>query len=184
MAQLRKKSTLIPRWDYPMTTRNVNVSVATPDDPFANSTTSYTFIRGAALACSIQNMSSWDINNLPEGIKTKQVFRMFSNTPLYSSIEGTDRMSDSIYLPDSFFSLNDTTAPVGVGGWYNVIKPYYRNVGVVVHCECVIFKDDNPLNTDGLSQFPSTVNLDPLIDTKTKLQDSTGWLPTWEGENV
>lgn len=184
MARIRKKKSLIPRHDYPITTRNVVVSVATATSPFANSTTSYTFVRGAALACSIQNMSSWDINNLPEGVRTKQMFRLFSNTPLYPSIEGTDRMSDSVYLPDSFFSMGGVDAPVGVGGWFNVINPYYRNVGVISHCECVIFKDDNPLNVDNLSQFPDTTNLAPLIDTKTKLQDVDGWLPTWLGENT
>ena len=183
MARTRKKSTLIPRYDYPMTTRNVNVSTATADDPFANETTSYTFVRGAALACSIQNATPWDINTLPEGIKTSQVFKIFSNTPLYMSIEGTDRMSDSIFLPDSYFTLNDNTAPTSVGGWYNVVKSSFRNVGVVVHCEAIIAKDDNLLNTDGLSQFPDTSTLEPLVDTKSKLQDSTGWLPTWEGEN-
>ena len=184
MARIRKKGSLIPRYDYPMTTRTVNVSVATPDNPYANSTVGYTFIRGAASTCSIQNMKSWDINNLPEGVRTKQVFRLFTNTPLYPSIEGTDRMSDSVYLPDSFFSLNDVASPVGIGGWYNVINPYYRTVGVVCHCECVIYKDDNPLNTDGLSQFPDTSTLESLIDTKVKLQDSSIWLPTWLSENT
>ena len=182
MARIRKKTTLIPRYDYPMTTRNVNVSTATADDPFANETTSYTFVRGAALACSIQNATPWDINTLPEGIKTSQVFKIFSNTPLYMSIEGTDRMSDSIFLPDSFFEINGLPAPTGIGGWYNVVNSSYRGVGVVTHCEAIIAKDDNLLNTDGLSQFPDTTLLETNTDTKTKLL-SGDWITDWEGEN-
>lgn len=183
MARLRKSS-LIKRYDYPYTRRSLVTTTPTPDDPFANSTTSYVFVRGVVEACSVQNASSWDMNSLPEGSRTKQVFKIFTNTMISTAIENTNTLSDSVYLPDSFFNVNGVQMQAGVGGWYNVIKVSFFMNGVIPHVEAFIAKDDYTLNADGISQFPSTTSLDLLVSTNAELKNSILWKGAWIGENV
>lgn len=176
----KRKSSLIPRYSFPYTTRSVVREERSEDNPFSNKTESYSFVRGAVEACTIQSLNSWQMNNLPEGIKTSQVFKLFTNTNIFTAIEGTARLSDSIYLPDVYFTLNDSTAPTGIGGWFNVVQVSYYNSGIINHIEAIIAKDDYEDNKDGLSQFPGVVTLNSNITERSVLLDSTNWLTGWE----
>ncbi len=180
----KRKNSLIPRYKYPYVIREVVTGEVTEDNPFDNNTESYSFTKGVIEAGTVQTLSNWELNSLPEGNDSSQLFRIFTNTALYSALEGSSRMSDSIYLPDVFFALEEGTVPSGVGGWFNVVKAQYRNVGIITHCEVIVAKDDYQLNREGLDQYPDTADLDALLTSRNVLLDSSIWESTWTEEDV
>ena len=182
MSRLRRSS-LIPRYSYPMVRRNLVVSSPTPDNPFANSTEEIEFTRMDAKACTIQSMSGWEVSSLPESIRNKEVFTIFTNTALFGSLDDTTNLSDAIYIPASFYELNGVVAPNTNSGWFTVVKTKFRNSGVINHVEAVIVRDTYTETSEGLPQYPDTSLLDPLVDTRTKLLAGS-WITAWENENV
>ena len=180
MARLRKRS-LIKRFDLPAVRRSVSTSVVDADNPFSNNTEEIVFTRIVAEASTLQTLSSWEISALPEGNSNSSLFTIFTNTPLFSAIENTSQMADSVYLPDSYFILNGITS-TSVGGWYTVIKSSIRNSDTINHCQCVLSKDFNLVDVNNIAQYPTVVNLDPLINTRDKLYGSD-WQASWLAEN-
>lgn len=177
MSHIRRKS-LIPRFDLPMTTRTIVVGVASQSNPFADATTSYTFVRGAASACTVQATSGYEVSLMSEGDRSEEMYTIFSNTPLHPSISNTKSLADAIYIPAPFWGIS------GSGGWFKVIKCKPRLNGIINHYEIICSRDYNLISTDGFAQYPSITSLDTIITTKDKLLDSTLWLPTWTGENT
>ena len=176
MARLRRKS-LIKRYPLPLVKRTLVANTVDENNPFVNSTSSYTFDRSSAEACTVQPTSGYEISTMPEGNKSKELYTIYTNTPLHPSIEATNSLADSVYIPDSLFGFT------GGGGWFTVIKAKPRINGVVNHFEIICAKDYNTLSTENIEQYPSTTTLSPLIDTKVKLVAGE-WITTWEGENV
>lgn len=182
MSTLRRSS-LIKRYSYPMVRRNLSVSAPTPDNPFSNSTEEIQFTRMSASACTIQSMSSWQVSSLPEGIRNREVFTIFTNTALSGSLDTTTNLPDAIYIPASFYELNGIVAPNTQSGWFTVVQPKFRNSDVINHVEAVIVKDTYTETSEGLPQYPDTTLLDTLVDTRAKLL-SGAWITQWENENV
>ena len=178
MVRIRKKS-LIKRFSMPMVRRTLDIAAATPDNPFANTTEEFIFDREVAEFCTIQSLSAIEIAALPQGQSTGSEFTIFTNTMLFGSIEDTDRISDAIYVPSSFFSPEPAN---GMGGWFNVVQVKYRLNGVINYSQATIVRDFNPLNVNGLPKYPDTTLLEPQIDTKEKLL-SGDWEASWLAEN-
>jgi hypothetical protein len=85
MARIRGK-TLIKRFSLPYTKRELTIKDDSDDNPWSNSTEAYVFTRGECQACTLQSVSAWSANSLPEGDRTKQMFTLFTNTQLYISV--------------------------------------------------------------------------------------------------
>ena len=183
MALRRRKSSLIPRYSFPYCTRRVVVAEVNEDNPFSNVTEELVFTKGVLEAVTIQTLSEWTLKNTFEGDTTKQAFKVYSNTPLYPSLEATGAIPDSVYLPDEYFTLNGYTAPEGIGGWFNVISAHYRNSNIINHCESVIVKDQYAFTEDGLSQYPSVESLS-VITSREDLLNSSVWVSAWLDEEV
>ena len=177
MARIRRKS-LIPRYNIPYTTRTLITSAPTPDSPFTNTGTSYEFVRAAAEYCTVQATSGYDINLIPEGERSNEMYTIFTNTPLHTALSNTNSLSSSVYIPEVFFGVT------GAGGWFNTVKSKPRLNNIINHHEIIVAKDYNLTSNEGLGQFPSTTGIDALITSKEDLLNSDIWLPQWLSENI
>jgi hypothetical protein len=174
--------TLIKRYPLPLCRRTINVSAPTADNPFANSTTSYTFLRLEAEACTLQNVSGNKMQELPEGVRTEQMFTLYTNTGVFGSFDNTDVLADAVFIPDSWFEMGGYVPP-NSGGWFRVVQELPRGNGVVQHTECVIVKDKNLLSNEEIIQYPDTTLLGANTPTKVSITNGS-WITDWLGENV
>ena len=175
-----RKSGLIKRYSYPMCSRELITSTPTADNPWSNSTESYTFTRTKADTCTIQTPSYNTTLTLPEGLDLSQTYTIYTNTMLVPALTGSKRLADAIFLPSCYFGDG---MPETFGGWFYVVKVKPHSSGVINHYEAVITRDTYLISEGGLDQYPDTTNLIASIPDKETLQ-SGSWLTSWESENI
>lgn len=130
----------------------------------------------------MQPLSPWAISVLPEGLKAKECYTVFSQQTLSESFEGSSRIGDAVYIPKALLYNTDlSSAGDYAGGWFVVAKTKPFKNGVINHCESVVYRDHTLNSPSGIPQFPDTSLIDPfMIDDK---QFKSGqWESSWLGD--
>ncbi len=176
MAFLRKANGLIPRFNLPMAKRTITKAVVDADNPFANATTAYVFDKQLAERCSVQQTTAEQIEALPAGVNTDNLYTIYTDTPMFGAIPNTDLLSDAIYLPASI--VVSDSAHESFGGWFLVEQAYHRNSGLINHTELIVSKDLNLLDNEGRDQYPDISTISAGITTKSAVV-AGNWESTW-----
>lgn len=144
-----------------------------------NDVTGYDFEKIILENCMVQNIEKEDLQVLPQGLSIDNTFTVFTDTPVYQVVDGTDFLGTSVYVPDSYFNVNDTeTARFSLGGWYNVITPHHRRNGLLEHTEAILVKDTSLVDSEGVVAYPDTSAIEPIVATKGGWKGET-WVDVW-----
>ncbi len=154
-------------------------TVESTDSVWDNEVASYSFEKIVLENCMVQVIEKEDLQVLPQGLSIDNTFTIFTDTPIYQLIEGTTFLGTSVYVPSSYFNFNDSTpAELQLGGWYNVITPHHRRNGLLEHTEAVLVKDTTLIDSEGLTAYPDTSDIEPIVKTKGGWKGDT-WVNVW-----
>lgn len=180
-----RRPSVIPRYSVPMTQR-YNTTVENPDDPFGDNNKGYLFKKLVCKNVTIQPLSSYQMSLLPNGVSSKECYTLFSENVMFSAIDNTNRLSDSIYLPSCLINRNASQVESNeyVGGWFTVVKTKNWFTGVIPHSESVIVRDTD-LMMDGEYQYPQK-EIEALLPNIETIQQLRGnkWWQLWEVDNA
>lgn len=88
-------------------------------------------------AASIQPVSGWTMQSLPEGYRSKAQYTFWTKTDIISLKQGTDNLSDQILID---------------GEWYSIFtRGDWTRTSFLPHTECIAIWDDqnNTYDYDG-----------------------------------
>lgn len=166
-------TSLIKRYNLPLCYRTTTKAVD-PDDPFDNGSLETTFTKVVAERCTVQDPNEEDLMLLPEGVRSRKVRRIFTNTFVPSIPEGSDRSPAIFYIPDEFFTINPAF-PAEIGGFYEVITSRPRLNGVIEHYDVLAVRVDP---TDRADEFPDTTDVDAVITGRASFLTGA-WEAVW-----
>lgn len=92
--------------------------------------TGLTYVPFEALVCTVQPIQGKDLLLLPEGMRDKEAYTVWTETECDTVNEGTDKKPDEIQI---------------YGDWYKVTKKRSWQVGLIPHYELVVVKRDEGL---------------------------------------
>lgn len=79
-------------------------------------------------ANSLQPISGWTLQSLPEGYRSKAQYSFWTVTPINPLVQGTDELSDQILID---------------GKWYSIYaRKDWTRTTFLIHQECVAIWDD------------------------------------------
>lgn len=99
---------------------------------FENDLESITSTPFDVLQCTVQPLTGSELMVLEEGLRSKEVYNVFTNTKLTEAIEGTDQLADQIEID-------------GVNGvsLFTVLKVKKWDNGLIPHYHAVVVKEPN-----------------------------------------
>lgn len=158
-------------YDMPLVRREV-VKDSDPSNPFDNSVESIMFDYKVAGRCSIQNISEEDLKVLPEGLDYTNTFTVYTDTMLSTSINGTPKLGDSLYIFPAWFTQLHPDQAEQLAGWYTVVKPKYCSMAVNF-CTAYLHKDNSVTDKD-VENYP----MDRVALIKDDLTEKTSFSDT------
>lgn len=162
---------LIKRYPLPAVKRSITTDTVGGWD---NQIQTYVFDNYVLEECLIQTPKMETVATLPSGIDVERTYVLRTNTPIYSYLQGTDKLSCAIYVPDSIIGIE------GVGGWY-VVQPVRPKVSdVIKHYQLYITKDDDIVSDTNKNEYPDISTILPSLQTKVDVVSGL-WIPTWVG---
>ncbi|CAM0105731.1 minor head protein [Vibrio phage 5P1c] len=154
-------------------------TVDNPDSVWDNDVTGYSFEKIVLENCMVQNIEKENLTVQAKGLSIDNTFTIFTDTPVYQAVDGSTFLGTSVYVPDSYFNIDDNApAEYSLGGWFNVITPHHRRNGILEHSECILVKDTDPININGVDQYPSIAEIEETLKTKGGWK-SNSWVSIW-----
>lgn len=95
---------------------------------FENDLESTTSTPFAALRCTVQPLTGQQLQVLDEGLRAKEAYNVFTNTPITVAVEGTNQISDQLEI-DGVNGVSLFTV-ISVKKWNNQLIPHYHAVVV------------------------------------------------------
>lgn len=123
---LRRNKSGIPRVTLQARRR---VKTLNPDG-YATTTTNTSF---DLLQCTVQPASGDDLLVVPEGLRDKEAFNIFTQTNANPAVEGTNSPGDQVFL---------TTRYASDEGWFTVVKRKAWQNGVINHYHLIVIKEN------------------------------------------
>lgn len=126
----KRNSNYIPRKSYNAREVRKNKESGSIFENDTDDTTPFLYTSFTVKQCTIQATKGQDLLTLDEGFRDQEVYTLFTETPITSVIESTNRLGDQI----EYDGVNGTS-------WFTVIKVKKWNVGVAPHYMAIIVKD-------------------------------------------